>query len=404
MQLLIGVACMSMVANLQYGWTLFVNPIEEKFHWGSAVIQVFFVVFILCETWFSPILGAFTDRIGPRLVVFFGGILCAVAWCMNALADSINFFSLAAVVGGIGAGAVYSACVGNALRWFPDRRGLAVGITAAGYGAGSALTVIPITNMIAAKGYQETFLIFGLCQGAVIAILALFLKGKGRIEVLNEVGVVKNYRSMEMIKEPAFWVMYLMFVMVGGGGLVITAQFIDIAKSLNFQGVDVVIFGVTLSLLMLTLNLNRVLNGLTRPIFGWISDLIGREKTMFICFNLEALSILGLYYFGHTPAFFLLLTGLVFFLWGEIYSLFPSINADTFGDQYAAGNAGLLYTAKGTASLLVPLSSILAAATGSWEAVFWGAGILNFLAALLAWFILRPLRRKLVIRNRRRNR
>ena len=393
---------MSMVANLQYGWTLFVNPIEEKFHWGSAVIQVFFVVFILCETWLSPFLGAFSDRVGPRLIVFFGGILCAVAWYMNALADSINFFSLAAVVGGIGAGAVYSACVGNALRWFPDRRGLAVGITAAGYGAGSALTVIPITNMIAARGYQETFLIFGLCQGAVIAILALFLKGKERTSVLNEVEVVKNYRSMEMIKEPAFWVMYLMFVMVGGGGLVVTAQFIDIARSFNLHGVDVVIFGVTLPLLMLTLNLNRVLNGLTRPIFGWLSDLIGREKTMFICFNLEALSILGLYYFGHTPTFFLLLTGLVFFLWGEIYSLFPSINADTFGDQYAAGNVGLLYTAKCTASLLVPLSTILAMTTGSWEAVFWGAGILNFLAALLAWFILRPLRRKLAIKNRRR--
>jgi OFA family oxalate/formate antiporter-like MFS transporter len=187
--------------------------------------------------------------------------------------------------------------------------------------------------------------------------------------------------------------MYFMFVMVAAGGLMATAQLGPIAKDFKIGDIPVDIMGLVLPALTFALAIDRVLNGLTRPFFGWVSDKIGREQTMFIAFALEAVGILGLYTFGQSPVAFVVLTGIVFFAWGEIYSLFPSTCADTFGSKYAAANAGMLYTAKGTASLLVPLSSVLATATGSWHAVFIVASAMNALAALMAWFVLRPMRR-----------
>ena len=402
-QLLIGIICMSMIANLQYGWTLFVNPIDAKFGWGRAAIQVAFTIFVLTETWLVPIEGYLVDKFGPRPVVFFGGLLCGIGWMMNAHADTLTMLYIAAAVSGVGAGAVYGTCVGNALKWFPDRRGLAAGMTAAGFGAGSALTVIPIAKMIAEQGYQETFWFFGIGQGAIVVILSLLLSKpvKGAITAVKASvsQTRKDFRPMEMVKQPVFWIMYIMFVMVAAGGLMATAQLAPIAKDFQIAGVTVSLMGLALPALTFALTIDRVLNGLTRPFFGWVSDKIGREQTMTLCFTFECLGILGLYYLGRDPVMFVLLTGLVFFAWGEIYSLFPSTNADTFGSTYAAGNAGLLYTAKGTASLLVPLSSVLVTMTGGWEVVFWVASFLNGTAAILAWFVLRPMRRKLIERS-----
>ena len=399
-QLLIGIVCMSMIANLQYGWTLFVNPIDDKFHWGRSAIQVAFTIFVLTETWLVPIEGYLVDKFGPRPVVFFGGLFCGLGWVLNSQAETLTMLYRAAAVSGVGAGAVYGTCVGNALKWFPDRRGLAAGLTAAGFGAGSALTVIPIAKMIAAQGYQETFWYFGIGQGAIVVILSLLLSKPVKSAITSAKASVaqtrKDFRPSEMVKQPVFWVMYLMFVMVAAGGLMATAQLAPIAKDFKIAGVTVSLLGLALPALTFALTIDRVLNGLTRPFFGWVSDKIGREQTMTLCFSFECIGILGLYYFGQDPVLFVLLTGLVFFAWGEIYSLFPSTNADTFGSTFAAGNAGLLYTAKGTASLLVPLSSVLVTATGGWEAVFWVASILNGSAAFLAWFVLRPMRRKLI--------
>ncbi|SNX29295.1 MFS transporter, OFA family, oxalate/formate antiporter [Polynucleobacter meluiroseus] len=402
-QLLIGIICMSMIANLQYGWTLFVNPIDAKFGWGRAAIQVAFTIFVLTETWLVPIEGYLVDKFGPRPVVFCGGILCGIGWMLNSQADTLAMLYFAAAVSGVGAGAVYGTCVGNALKWFPDRRGLAAGLTAAGFGAGSALTVIPIANMIANQGYQETFWFFGIGQGAIVVILSLLLVKPIQSVITTVKAQVaqtrKDFRPMEMVKQPVFWIMYLMFVMVAAGGLMATAQLGPIAKDFQVAGVTVSLMGLALPALTFALTIDRVLNGLTRPFFGWVSDKIGREQTMTLCFAFECFGILGLYYLGRDPIMFVLLTGLVFFAWGEIYSLFPSTSADTFGTKFAAGNAGLLYTAKGTAALLVPLSSVLVATTGGWEAVFWVASFLNGTAAILAWFVLRPMRRKLIERS-----
>src|SRR4249920_2799477 len=404
-QLLMGIVCMAMIANLQYGWTLFVNPIADKHGWSRAAIQVAFTIFVLTETWLVPIEGYLVDKFGPRPVVVVGGILCGIGWVLNSFADSLAMLYFAAAVGGVGAGAVYGTCVGNALKWFPDRRGLAAGLTAAGFGAGSALTIIPISAYIKSHGYEAAFLHFGLGQGIVVLVMALGLTrvpealsalagGHSRVQQLRTF-----YSPMQVLKQPVFWVMYAMFVMVAAGGLMATAQLAPIAKDFKIIDVPVDIMGLVLPALTFALAIDRVLNGLTRPFFGWVSDQIGRELTMFIAFGIEAVGILALYQFGQNPIAFVILTGIVFFAWGEIYSLFPSTCADTFGSKYAASNAGMLYTAKGTASLLVPLSSVLASATGSWHAVFIAASVMNAIAALLAWFVLRPMRRKHIARG-----
>jgi OFA family oxalate/formate antiporter-like MFS transporter len=398
-QLVMGIICMAMIANLQYGWTLFVNPIADKYHWTKAAIQVAFTIFVLTETWLVPVEGYLVDKYGPRVVVMGGGILAGLGWIINAYADSLTLLYVGAAVGGIGAGAVYGTCVGNALKWFPDRRGLAAGLTAAGFGAGSALTVVPISAYIHNHGYEAAFLYFGIGQGAIIFLLSWFLTRAPEAQKIAGAHAAKvqqtrkDYTPGEMVRKPVFWVMYLMFVMVAAGGLMATAQLAPIARDFKIDGVPVNIMGLVLPALTFALAIDRVLNGLTRPFFGWVSDQIGRELTMFIAFALEAVGILCLYKFGSNPVLFVILTGLVFFAWGEIYSLFPSTCADTFGSKYAAANAGLLYTAKGTAALLVPLSSMLTAATGSWHAVFITASVMNAIAAALAWFALRPMRR-----------
>src|SRR4051794_33623326 len=345
-QLFMGIVCMTMIANLQYGWTLFVNPISDKYGWTRASIQVAFTIFVLLETWLVPIEGYLVDKFGPRPVVLIGGLLCGIGWVMNAYADSLTLLYMAAAVSGLGAGAVYGTCVGNALKWFPDRRGLAAGLTAAGFGAGSALTIIPITLMIKSQGYESAFLYFGIGQGVLVMLLALGLANpnkhalKAPTSGKNLQQSRRDYAPSEVLRKPVFWVMYLMFVMVAAGGLMATAQLAPIAKDFKIIDVPVDIMGLVLPALTFALAIDRVLNGLTRPFFGWVSDQIGRELTMFIAFALEAAGILMLYKFGQNPVAFVILTGLVFFAWGEIYSLFPSTCADTYGSKYAAANAG----------------------------------------------------------------
>jgi len=401
-QLGIGIVCMSMIANLQYGWTLFVNPIHDKFHWAKASIQVAFTIFVLTETWLVPFEGYLVDRFGPARIAVAGGILVGLAWVMNSMAYSLPLLYIAAAVGGAGAGAVYGTCVGNALRWFPQRRGLAAGLTAMGFGAGSALTVIPIASMIKTSGYEATFLYFGLGQGLVVFVLGWLLKQPDQLPALapasSMAAALRSHDSspIEMVATPVFWVMYAMFVMMAAGGLMATAQLAPIANDFKIADVPVSILGLTLPALSFALSIDRVLNGATRPLFGWISDRIGRENTMFIAFSLEAIGILLLSQFGQDPTAFVLLSGLVFFAWGEIYSLFPATCCDIYGTRYAAANAGLLYTAKGTASLLVPLASVLSASRGGgWHSVFLAASILNFTAALMAVLVLKPRRARM---------
>jgi OFA family oxalate/formate antiporter-like MFS transporter len=391
---------MTMIANLQYGWTLFVNPITQKFHWSRASLQVAFTVFVLFETWLVPVEGYLVDRLGPRLVTVGGGILVGIAWALNSVAASLTAFYVAAAIGGIGAGAVYGTCVGNALKWFPDRRGLAAGVTAMGFGAGSALTIVPIAWFIKSHGYAATFVAFGIGQGLVVFALGWLLRQPSADDLTalpkapSASAVQRQYTPLEMMGSPVFWVMYAMFVLMAAGGLMATAQLAPIAKDLKVADVPVSLLGLTMPALTFALSIDRVMNGVTRPFFGWVSDRVGRESTMFVAFAIEGCGILLLANYGHNPVAFVALSGLVFFAWGEIYSLFPSTCTDTYGWRYASANAGLLYTAKGTAALLVPLSSLLAQ-SGGWHAVFLVAAGMNLLSATLAVGVLRPLRRRM---------
>ncbi len=388
-----------MIANLQYGWTLFVGPIDEKFHWGKTAIQVAFTLFVVTETWLVPVEGYLIDRFGPRLVVLCGGFLVGAAWVMNAYADSLPMLYGAAVIGGTGAGAVYGTAVGNSLKWFTDRRGLAAGLTAAGFGAGSAATVIPIAAVIQSSGYQAAFLRFGLLQGVSVILFALFLRAPHPGDVPRPSiprrthQTAREYLPVEALKTGMFWTMYAMFVMVAIGGLMAVAQLAPIAKEFKVAKVPVTLVGITLPALTFALSIDRVMNGVTRPFFGWVSDHLGRERTMFGAFILEGLGILLLLHYASDPILFVVFSGFVFFAWGEIYSLFPATCADIYGRKYCTTIYGMLYTAKGAAALLVPLSSYISERSG-WSMVFVVASGLNFAAAGLALFVLRPARER----------
>src|SRR5207248_3037179 len=350
-QLIFGIICMVMIANLQYGWTLFVNPIDQKYHWGRAAIQVAFTIFVLTETWLVPFEGYRIDKLGPRIMVCGSGVRVAVAWAINSVADSLPLLYVGAAIGGIGAGVIYGASVGNAVKWFPDRRCLAAGLTAAGFGAGSALTVVPIANMIRTSGYEAAFLWFGLGQGIIVVLVGLLLRAPESGEVPIPAAPVvqqtrRDYEWQEVLRSPPFWLMYVMFVMVGAGGLMATAQLAPIAKDFKIDNVPVSILGLTLPALQFALSIDRVLNGLTRPFFGWVSDQIGRENTMFIAFLAEGIGIYALLLYATNPFLFVILSGIVFFAWGEIYSLFPATCTDMFARKFATTTYGMLYTAK----------------------------------------------------------
>jgi OFA family oxalate/formate antiporter-like MFS transporter len=399
-QLICGIICMAMIANLQYGWTLFVDPIDAKYHWGRAAIQTAFTIFVATETWLVPIEAYFVDIYGPRVMVMFGGVLIALAWILNAYATSLIALYAGAVLAGMGAGAVYGTCVGNALKWFPDRRGLAAGATAAGFGAGAAITVVPIANVIVSYGYETAFFWFGIGQGVIVFLMSFVLRkpiGTGPVQKRKlKVQQAQIERTpAQAVRTPVFWVMYAMFVMVASGGLMTAAQIGPIAHDYKIANVPLNLLGLQMAALTLAISLDRVLDGFGRPFFGWVSDNIGRENTMCLAFTTAAVALTVLSTYGQDPWIFVLFTALFFAVFGEIYSLFPATCGDTFGSKYAATNAGLLYTAKGTAAFLVPLASIIAATYG-WSAVFMIVVGLNVTAALLAMFVLKPMRRALM--------
>jgi MFS transporter, OFA family, oxalate/formate antiporter len=394
--LIMGILCMVMIANLQYGWTLFVLPLHNAHGWSIADIQVAFALFIALETWPTPIDGWIADTLGPdwgpRAVMGGGGILVAIGWMIEAYAGTLSLLYLGAALAGIGAGAVYTTAVGNAAKWFRDRRGLAVGLTAAGFGAGTALTIIPIRLVMASTGYASALFWFGLIQGGIVLIVAQFIRAPrpGEAPVVSQVKVrqsVYNHSTREMLIKPVFWVMYLLFLLMAAGGLMATANLAAIAKSYNVANVAVIAGASTLSVGLIFAN---VMNGVARPLFGWVSDHIGHSNTMAIAFALGAGAYFLMAQAGATPWGFILIAGLIFLCWGEIFSLFPAMCTDLFGPKYATTNLSCLYTAKGAAGFLVPLASLLVARTHSWSSVLYLTTVVNLVAVALVLLVLRP--------------
>lgn len=396
-QLVLGVICMVAAANIQYAWTLFVPEIQRTFGWQRAAIQTAFTIFVIVQTWLTPFEGWLVDKYGPRVMVFIGGFLTGLAWVIDSYATTLTGFYIGAAVGGVGVGCVYATCVNNAIKWFPDKRGLAVGFTAGAYGAGSALTIIPIANMIAAGNFQAAFFWYGLVQGSIIMACSVFLRAARKDEVPVSTKVVqsrRDYTLLEAMRMPVFYVMFAMFILTVTGGLMAVAQLGPMARDFGVHNYQVNFGLFVMAALPFALLLDRIMNGVSRPLFGWISDHIGRENTMFVAFTLEGLGIIALATFGHNPWAFILLSGLVFLAWGEVYSLFSATAADTFGTKHIGSIYGVLYCAKGIAALLVPVGNIIMEMSGSWSTVLYTVAVMDILAALTAVLILKPMLRR----------
>jgi OFA family oxalate/formate antiporter-like MFS transporter len=400
-QLVLGIVAMVMIANLQYGWTLFVAPLQAAHGWSKAEIQFAFTLFVLFQVWLVPASGYLVDRFGPRPFVALAGILVGASWLTYAHAETLPMLYAGAVFGGIGAGIVYGTMIGAAVKNFPDRRGMAAGLTAAGFGGGAALTIIPISHMIKDTGYASAFQTFGLIQGAVIVVAALFMQNVVRTagalahDPPRAAGQTRHDRTpLEMFRTPQFYLLYVMFVMVATGLLFMTAQLAPLAKDYGIAGAKVNFLGAVFVALELALIVDNVLNGVSRIIFGAVSDYIGRERTMFVAFTIEAVGLIGLMLTAANPVLFIVFAGMTFVASGEIYSLFPAACTDLFGSKYATTNAGFLYTAKGTASFVVPIGSAIQHSTGSWSGVLLVLAIFNIVVALLALFVLKPMRER----------
>lgn len=371
--LFFSILSMVAVANFQYGWTLFVPPLQKHLGQEQAVIQVAFTLFVLLETWLVPFEGWLVDKFGPKLLVMIGGLAAGLGWVFSGKAESVTELYAAYGLAGLGAGVVYGTAMGSAMKWFPDHRGLAAGLTAAGFGAGSAFTVSPIANMINSAGYQNAFIQWGIIQGIVVIVAALFLKSPpagwlpgGWKQATHAEQVKKrqstyDFTSGQMASTPQFWLMYMMMALVATGGLMAVAQLNPMAVDFKVDKVPVSLFWITLPALQFALSADRIVNGLCRPFWGWVSDHIGREKTMALAFGLEAVAIFVLIQFARNPLLFVICSAFTFFGWGEIFSLFPALCGDFFGRKHATANYGFLYTAKGTASVFVPIGSALAA-------------------------------------------
>jgi MFS transporter, OFA family, oxalate/formate antiporter len=405
-QLIAGIFAMMAVANLQYAWTVFTKPIQAHLHSTLVEVQWTITLFIALETWLVPFEGYLVDRIGPRLMLGVGAFAVGFGWIGSGYAESLHALYFWYGLAGVGAGMVYGGTIGNALKWFPDHRGLCVGLTAGAYGVGTALTIIPVSNMLKASGYQHTFIVWGVIQGIVVLAAALFLarppvgwtpprwkEKEAAIKTRVRTSSV-DMTPWQMLQQPSFYLVYLMMTMLAFGGIVVTVQLSPMAVSYHVDKI-IVAFGMTA--LVLAIELDRILNGLTRPFWGWISDHIGRENALFISFVLEAGAVFALLQLISHPIWFIALSGLCFFAWGNIYSLFPSITADLYGRKWATTNYGIVYTAKGLATLFAaPGAAWLFERTGSWTRVFWTMIVCDIVAAFMALLWLKPLAARVV--------
>ena len=398
-QLAFAVLSTVMLANMQYGWTLFVNPMHDANHWSRTSIQIAFTIMIFVNTWLSPVEGWLVDRYGPRCVVMAGGMFAALSWVMNSKAESLSTLYISAVIGGLAIGCVFGTCMGTALKWFPDKRGLAAGMIAAGYGLGAAITSAPLAMMIRDSGYRHAFRFFGFFQGIAILLCAVLLvKPTALASVVRPRKTIYQGAELtpsETLRSGVFWLLYLIYLLIAFGGMIMTAQLGPIARDFGLENKMVMVLGVATPMLALALSIDNFANGITRPLSGWLSDRIGRENMMLMIFSLESVALVGMAVFGRNPYGFLLFAALIFLFWGEIFVVFPALSGDSFGIRYAAANNGLLYTAKGTAALAVPLANLLMMATGTWTSVLLTAAACSLASGMLAKFLLVPMRKRL---------
>ncbi|QET01964.1 MULTISPECIES: oxalate/formate MFS antiporter [Cupriavidus] len=396
-QLLLGLACMMAISSPQYVWTLFTKPLSAKLGVPLSELQITFSMLIVLQTFFSPFQGALIERFGPRRLIALGTVLAGLSWVLASQAQTVGMLYLSyGIVGGLGTGIVYVGVVGQMVRWFPDRRGFAVGMVAAGYGMGAIVTTFPIAASLAGKGLESTLWQFGLLFAAIGFVASQGLRAPAAGDVLPAASSqvtsnVADVPTRTMLKTPLFYLLFAMMTMMSTSGLMVTSQMAAFAK--DFGVSNAVVFGM--AALPLALTIDRLTNGLTRPLFGWVSDKWGRENTMCFAFALEAVAMTLWLLTRENAVLFVLLSGVVFLGWGEIFSLFPSTLTDTFGTKYATTNYGWLYISQGIGSIFGgPLAALMHERMGSWMPVFGVAIALDIITAVLAIAILKPWRRR----------
>ncbi|MGD0634434.1 MAG: oxalate/formate MFS antiporter [Beijerinckiaceae bacterium] len=392
LQLLLGLIVMMAISSPQYVWTLFTKPFTEATGGSLPAVQVTFSLMIILQTWLSPGQGWLIDRFGPRLLIALGAALSGLGWVLASTISSITaLYATYGLFCGIGTGFVYIGVAGLMVRWFPERRGFAVGVVAAGYGFGALLTTFPVDSMIKTSGFRPALFTYGIVLGVIGLAAALFLRAPEVTEVRSPTELKSGVRPADMLRSPVFWLMFAMMTMMSTGGLMVVSNFASFAR--DFGVADAIVLGS--AALPLALSIDRLTNGLTRPFFGWVSDHIGRENTMALAFTLEAAAIAILLLDRHDPVVFVFMSGVVFFGWGEIFSLFPATLTDTFGERYATTNYGFLYMSQGIGSVLGgPLAAALKGAAGGWVPVFAIVIGLDLVTAFLALFVLKAMRAK----------
>lgn len=398
-QLILGLIAMMAISSPQYVWALFTQHLTSSLGASLAEVQVTFSILIVLQTFLSPLQGFLIDRFGPHRLLAIGAALTGLSWIVSSDVQSLTGLYLSyGVLGGIGTGVVYVGVIGLMVQWFPDLRGFATGMVAAGYGFGAVLTTFPISSSLKAEGFQQTLFTYGIIIGlaGILAALGMRRPHPGELshikpQATQAVATKRDFTPKEMLVNPIFWLLFLMMTMMSTTGLMVISQMGAIAR--DFKVADALVFGM--AALPFALTIDRITNGLTRPFFGWVSDKLGREKTMLIAFSLEGVAITIWYFVAHDPLWFALLSGVVFFGWGEIFSLFPSILTDTFGTKHATTNYGFLYMAQGVGSVFGgPVAALIYASTGTWGTVFTLVVVMDILTAVLAYFVLMPMRRK----------
>ena len=397
-QLLLGFIVMMTISSPQYVWTLFVPSFQKTTGSILSEVQWTITILIVLQTWLAPMQGFLVERFGPKILIGLGALMNGAGWIASSYIQTIwGLYATYGLLCGVGTGIVYIGIIGLMVKWFPDRRGLATGVVAAGYGFGAILTTFPIDSMIKASGYQHTLVVFGAIFGVIGLIGALMLRSPSEERMTGEATLATKevgYAPIIMLRSPVFWLMFVMMSMMSTGGLMVITQFTSFAKSFGITAqTTVVILGMAFAAIPAALTFDRITNGLTRPFFGWVSDHIGRENTMAIAFILEGMAIFLMLQYRTDPYLLVVLSGLVFFGWGEIFSLFPSTLTDTFGTKYATTNYGFLYMAQGVGSILgAPIAAMIYEATGSWMPVFGLVIGMDVLTGLLALLVLKPLR------------
>ena len=411
LQLLLGFIIMMTISSPQYVWTLFTASFQKSTGALLSEVQWTITILIVIQTWLSPVQGWLVDRFGPKALIGLGAMLSGIGWVASSYVTTLwGLYATYGLICGIGTGIVYIGIVGLMVKWFPDRRGFAAGVVAAGYGFGAIFTTFPIDDMIKAAGHQRTLFVFGIIFAIVGFLAAMMLRAPTARDGVGAAAVQasgiathlsgRDVTPAEMLKTPVFWLMFAMFTMMSTGGLMVLTQFTSFAKTFGIDAKTMVtIAGFTLAAIPAALTFDRVTNGLTRPFFGWVSDSIGRENTMGLAFILEGCAIWLMLQYRTDPFMLVVLSGLVFFGWGEIFSLFPSTLTDTFGTQHATTNYGFLYMAQGIGSILgAPVAAMIFEKTGSWLNVFGLVIGMDILTGLLALFVLKGMRRRYMAR------